>query len=103
MNIETLALPLLGGFCAGVLFFGGLWWTIRHGLQSAYPAVWFLASLILRMVLAISAFLLLSQGQWQRLAACLTGFLIARGVLLHRLSAADASLPSSGKERPTCG
>lgn len=103
MSIETLVLPLLGGACAGVIFFGGLWWTIRHGLQSAHPEVWFLVSLILRMTLATSAFLLLSQGQWQRLAACLTGFLMARGVVLHSLPAVSGLPPTPGKEHPPCG
>ncbi len=103
MNIEALTLPLLGGVGAGVIFFGGLWWTIRYGLRSKHPEVWFLASLVLRMAVATSAFLLLSQGQWQRLAVCLVGFLVGRYIILHSLPAAHCSCSISGMEHPTCG
>ena len=102
MNIENLFLPILGGSIAGIVFFSGLWWTVRDGLQSAHPEVWFLGSLVIRMAIAISAFILLSNGQWQRLGACLIGFLIARVVLL-RLLTAPTAMHGSGKGCHTCG
>lgn len=74
----TLAPVFVAGLLLGALFFGGLWWTVRKGLVSTRPALWFLGSLVLRMVIAVGGFYLVSGGQWQRLLACLVGFVLAR-------------------------
>ena len=37
------------GGLLGTMFFGGLWWTVRTGVSSQRPALWFLGSLVLRM------------------------------------------------------
>lgn len=75
-------LPMMLSFGAGLLlgavFFGGLWWTIRKGLSSPRPALLFLGSAVLRMGVVVSGFYLVANGQWQRLLACLVGFIIAR-------------------------
>ena len=39
----------LAGLVLGAIFFGGLWWTVRKGLSSQQPALWFLGSMLLRM------------------------------------------------------
>jgi F1F0 ATPase subunit 2 len=76
-TLTTLGAFLAGG-AIGILFFGGLWWTIRKGLGSPQPALWFSGSLLLRMSIALAGFYLVSGGDWRRLAACLVGFVIAR-------------------------
>jgi F1F0 ATPase subunit 2 len=77
---ETLT--ALGAFLAGgglgIFFFGGLWWTIRKGIASPQPVLWFCGSLLLRMSVALGGFYLVSGGDWRRLAACLVGFVTAR-------------------------
>lgn len=77
---ESLLLILSGlvGAVLGVLFFGGLWWTVRKALASPYPAMWFLTSMLLRMGVVLSGFYYVSDGQWKRLVAALLGFIIAR-------------------------
>jgi F1F0 ATPase subunit 2 len=80
-----LILSLLAGAILGVIFFGGLWWTIHRALSSTRPAIWFLASLLLRTVLALSGFYLVSRGDWRKLAACLLGFLATR-IAMTRLA-----------------
>jgi F1F0 ATPase subunit 2 len=77
---EALATALAGaaGFLLGALFFAGLWWTVRKGLSSPRPALWFLGSLLLRMSLAVAGVYAVAGGRWQRLLACLLGFVLAR-------------------------
>jgi F1F0 ATPase subunit 2 len=48
-NVITLSSAGIAGALLGALFFGGLWWTVRKGLTSTNPALWFLASSTLRM------------------------------------------------------
>jgi len=76
-----LALALSAGLLLGVMFFGGLWWTVRRGVASERPAFWFFGSLLLRMSIALAGFYFVSGGQWERLLLCLVGFFVARLVV----------------------
>ncbi|MEO8182316.1 MAG: ATP synthase subunit I [Deltaproteobacteria bacterium] len=80
---ETLTLTLAwgAGGALGALFYGGLWWTVKTGLSSSLPALWFSVSLLLRSGLALSGFYFVGGGHWQRLLACFLGFFIARRVV----------------------
>lgn len=84
-EIGPLILALLAGVPLGALFFGGLWWTLRKGLSSTRPALWFLGSLLLRSGIVLAGFNLVGDGQWQRLLACLAGFFMAR-LIVTRLA-----------------
>lgn len=81
---ESLALVLAGlaGAGLGAIFFGGLWWTIGKGLVSPRPALWLSTSLLLRMSIALAGFYFVGHGHWQRLAACLVGFVLARLIVI---------------------
>ena len=72
------ALALAAGLLLGAVFFGGLWWTVRKGVSSRLPALWFPGSLLLRMSLVLVGFYFVGRGDWQRLVACMVGFVIAR-------------------------
>ena len=89
-DILALALALLAGALLGAFFFGGLWWTVQKGVTSESPALWFLGSLLLRTSLILAGFYFVSQGHWSRLVACLLGFLIARVIVVKRLTRAPA-------------
>jgi F1F0 ATPase subunit 2 len=78
-----LALAFAAGSLLGVMFFGGLWWTIEKGMSSKQPGLWFLGSLLLRTVIALSGFYLIADGQWERLVTCLVGFIVARVIVVR--------------------
>jgi F1F0 ATPase subunit 2 len=77
----TLVRAGLTGGVLGALFFGGLWWTIRKGLSSRQPALWFLGSLLLRTTIALAGFYFTSGGHGKRLLICFLGFVVARPVV----------------------
>jgi F1F0 ATPase subunit 2 len=77
----TWALAWLAGSVFGVIFFGGLWWTVRKGVLSRQPAYWFFVSLVLRMSITLAGFYFVGRGQWKRLLWCLLGFVMARLVV----------------------
>jgi len=89
-DILALVLALSLGVLLGVVFFGGLWWTVQKGVASERPALWFLGSLVLRTGLTLAGFYLVAQGHWSRLLACLIGFLGARILVVTRLARAPA-------------
>jgi len=75
----ALALALVAGSVLGGIFFGGLWWTIRNGVSSDRPAIWFFGSFLVRMTIVLAGFYLIARShQWQRLVMCLVGFVMAR-------------------------
>jgi len=80
---EALLLGLAGGagLIMGAIFFGGLWWTVRKGVSSKRPALWFMGSLLLRTGVVVAGFYVVSDGHWQRLLACLFGFAVARFIV----------------------
>lgn len=76
-----LFLALLAGMILGVVFFGGLWITVRKGLRSNKAALIFIGSFILRMAIVLLGFYYIGGDSWQRMLVCLAGFLIARTVI----------------------
>jgi F1F0 ATPase subunit 2 len=94
-EVLSLTLALSMGVLLGVIFFGGLWWTVRKGVSSEQPAFWFFGSLLLRMGIALAGFYLVSGGQWMRLLLCLVGFVVARLTVtrLTRSSGDNQSVP----------
>ena len=84
-ELLSLILSWSAGVLLGAVFFGGLWWTVRKGLSSKSPALWFLVSQLLRMSVALTGFYLVAGGHWERLLACLVGFICAR-VVVARLT-----------------
>ncbi len=74
----TLILAWGAGLVLGAIFFAGLWWTVRKGVLSPRPVLWFLGSLLLRMSIALAGFYFVGRGHWERLLACLIGFVVAR-------------------------
>ena len=95
---ETLMMALAWGLGAvlGVVFFGGLWWTVRKSLYAKHPALWIFGSLILRISIVAAGFYLLSGRHWGRLLLSLLGFIAARfGVMrLTRPSGQDQTRPA---------
>jgi F1F0 ATPase subunit 2 len=84
----SLAAGLLAGIGLGAFFFGGLWWTVRKGVSSKRPGLWFFGSMLLRMAVVVLGFYLILGDDWKRLLAGLLGFVIARIIAMWLIRAA---------------
>ncbi|MDQ2823093.1 MAG: ATP synthase subunit I [Pseudomonadota bacterium] len=82
-DLRPLTWAALTGMALGALFFGGLWWTVQRAAVSPRPALWFGPSLLLRIAMVAGGFYLVGDGTWQRLAACLAGFVLMRMAVLR--------------------
>ena len=82
-NFLILVFALVAGLLLGAIFFGGLLWTVRKGVFSKSPALWFLGSMVLRMSVVLTGFYFVGRGDWQRLVTCLIGFIIARFIVMR--------------------
>ncbi len=82
MTQFILLVAMLGaGLLLGAVFFGSLWWTVRHGLTAPNPALWFGLSALARMTLLLAAFYCITRVGWPSVLVCLAGVLIARAAI----------------------
>ena len=77
-DIGPILAALAIGIFLGVLFFGGLWWTVRRGLTAANPALWFGVSALARMAITLAGLYYVARAGWPGLVASLCGMLIVR-------------------------
>jgi F1F0 ATPase subunit 2 len=85
-DLLALLLAFTLGLGLGGVFFGGLWWTVARGISSRHVALWFFVSLLVRSAVVLLGFTLVARGSWQRLVACLGGFIVAR-LIVTRMTA----------------
>ena len=95
-NVSPLLIAALFGATLGAFFFGGLWWTVKKGLTSNHPALWFFGSTLLRTGLVLLGFFFIAAGDWKKLLACLLGFFIAR-IVVTRLTRISTEGPHAPK------
>ncbi|MFA7441019.1 MAG: ATP synthase subunit I [Sphingomonadaceae bacterium] len=96
-GVVTLLLALVAGVGLGLLYFGGLWLTVRRLATSRRPALLFGTSLVVRLALTVLGFYFVMDGSWPRALACLGGFLIARQILTYRLRPEGAPAVAENK------
>lgn len=87
MNGIDLVLSVVAGMSLGVLFYGGLWLTVRWLPGSRRPALLMMTSLVLRAMLVLAGLYLLGAGEGLRLMAALAGVMLSRWILVRRLPA----------------
>jgi F1F0 ATPase subunit 2 len=94
-EVQIFFLPASAGLMLGGIFFGGLWWTIRNGINAKQPGLWFLGSMLVRMTIVMAGFYFVGGGQWDRLLSCLLGFIAARSIVvwLTRLPNTEPIIP----------
>ena len=78
-----VTVPLIAGMILGIIFFGGLWITVRRALKSNMPVLWFGGGFISRMTITLLGFYFVAQNSWQKFLVCLLGFIVARFIVLR--------------------
>ena len=76
-----LSIAAFAGLALGLFYFGGLWLTVRRIACGTRPALLMLGSFVVRLLVTLCGFYLVMDGRWERLLACLSGFLVTRFVL----------------------
>jgi F1F0 ATPase subunit 2 len=75
----------LAGFGLGLVYFYGLWLTVRLLPKVRWPVPVLIGSFTLRTAAVLGGFFLAMDGRWERMMACLCGFILARVALFSRL------------------
>lgn len=83
-NIYLLnAVILLWGMTLGLLYFGGLWLTVRRIGEVQHQALLMISSFFMRNLLVVAGFYPVVLQGWQPAVICLTGFIAIRLVLIR--------------------
>ena len=97
-EIAQSLLAVMVGVGLGGMYFGGLWLTVRRLPHTHWPVPLLLGSMVGRIALTLVGFYLVMGGRWERLLACLAGFILARVVLVRWLRPAHAVSESGNDE-----
>jgi F1F0 ATPase subunit 2 len=94
--VLQLCMAALAGLALGLFYFGGLWLTVRRIVGCTRPALLMLGSFIVRLLVTLCGFYLVMDGRWERLLACLSGFIVTRFILtrISRTGEAAARTPN---------
>jgi F1F0 ATPase subunit 2 len=85
---EWLLLVASGIFGAllGLVFFLGLWATVRRLETTGNPVLWILGSLVLRFSFVLAGFFLLAHyGGWEHLLVAAVSFTLPRLFMVRRM------------------
>lgn len=82
-EIIYMVFVFTAGVFLGILFFGGLWFTVKKAVTSKRPALWLIGSFIIRVSSTLVGFYYLSQGSWKNLLISVLGFIIARSIIIY--------------------
>lgn len=96
-----VALALVAGAALGLFYFGGLWLTLQRVGQSRHPAAFALASFFGRTVVVVAGIYLVASASWRRIAACLLGFVVVRGLMIRRVRPAKRAARCRGDAVPS--
>lgn len=78
VDLTSLLSAAAAGMVLGCIFFYVLWLSAQKVLGSSHPVLWFVASWLGRMAIALSGLYWVGAGNWQLLLACLFGFILGR-------------------------
>ena len=95
INVSYLVMAFLVGIGTGIVYFGGLWWTVRRLPLVRQPALLTLGSFFVRTGIGLTTFYLASGGRWERILISLLGFMIMRGFLVRRARPASTRVSAN--------
>ena len=84
IDVLHLSIALVVGMVLGLFHFGTLWLTVRYLPRGRRPTLLTVGSFFARTAVSVLGFYLVMGGRWERLLACLFGFMVIRGFLVRR-------------------
>ncbi len=91
LNIAlALTAAFVSGGALGLLYFLGLWATVRQLPALRWAPLWLLASLVLRLALLLAGLYWIGGADWRRFVAALLGIILMRLLVTRRLGVSPA-------------
>jgi len=91
-----VVLAFTAGILLGIFYFGSLWFVVKKLPESRRPVLLVIGSFVLRLSVTLLGFYLVFGGVWQRILACLIGFIVARTYLIRTLGPSGVKMQREG-------
>ena len=85
MELKLILFSIISGGLAGLIYFGGLWYTVRKLAFSAIPHGLLILSMALRLAIVLMAFFMLVRLSWFYLLIALISFILVRQFMIYRI------------------
>ncbi|HSR05454.1 MAG TPA: ATP synthase subunit I [Proteiniclasticum sp.] len=83
-----MLIAFIVGVLVGILFFGGLYFTVKKLTTIKYPALFMMLSLIVRLVILAGGIYLIMDGGIQNVLSAMAGIILVRLVMIAKLGKA---------------
>ena len=80
-----MVVGFFGGFVLGLVFFGGLYWTIQQLPTVRHPSLLMAASMLVRMAVLLAGLYFLMAGGIKNLLAAVVGVMLVKVVMIARV------------------
>ncbi|WP_414733721.1 ATP synthase subunit I [Acetobacterium carbinolicum] len=74
-----------GGVLLGIVFFGGLYWTVQRVGSTKYPGPFMLVSAVVRMVVLLLGIYFLGSNDISRVLAVLAGVVMVKFIMVFNV------------------
>lgn len=93
----SLLWSVAAGSLVGVLFFGGLWWTVRQLTHAKHASFMLVVSFVLRAMAMMGVGYAVCGDDFLLIFGYLSGFIISRSLILRNLKGGVAPALNGGK------
>jgi F1F0 ATPase subunit 2 len=84
MNIYFIILSVIAGILLSIIYFGGLWYTIKNIEKWRSPWLLITGSYLARSVIVLASFYLLIMNHWSYMVAAFIAFMITRQAIVNK-------------------
>ena len=80
-----MVVGFFGGVVLGLVFFGGLYWSVNKLPTVKYPGLLMAASMLVRMAILLTGLYFLMSGDIKNLLAAVVGVMVIKFVMIARV------------------
>ncbi len=80
-----MILGFIGGSVLGILFFGGLYWSVNQLPKAKHPGLLMTASLMVRMAILLTGLYFLMAGDIKNLLAAVAGVMLVKFAMIAKI------------------
>lgn len=80
-----MVVGFFGGVVLGVVFFGGLYWSVNQLPSIKYPGLLMVVSMLVRMAILLTGLYFLMAGEIKNLLAAVAGVMLIKFVMIARV------------------
>lgn len=84
MNLFIILFSVITGIALSIIYFGGLWYTVKYIERLRRPYLLFMFSFLARNAIVLIAFYYLMIHHWSYLITAFAAFIITRQIIITR-------------------